>query len=91
MSPALPRFAILVNQAECAGCGKLIVSRGIHDFRAHKCPVVAGIEFYVDGGNGYIRRMWGHGPPEMHFTERSIEIDRRLFDHCFGGGTYAPV
>lgn len=67
---------LIHNAAECVGCGKVLVSAHVHDYRTHDCSTGRRpIHFMVDGGLEYVRRGWG-GPglskdPDLHFIERS--------------------
>jgi len=70
---------LIRNAAECVGCGKILESTHVHDYKVHECSVdKRPIYFMVDGGLEYVRRGWGGGSthgawnkPEHHYIERS--------------------
>ena len=45
------------NVATCLTCGEVLVSAHRHDFKCCGCPTETRI--YVDGGDEYVRRLWG--------------------------------
>lgn len=64
---------IVRNAAECVGCGQVLESTHVHDYREHECSSGRRpIWFMVDGGKEYIRRGWCTGTkPEHNYIERS--------------------
>lgn len=55
---------IKVNKARCNGCGDVIESTHVHDYKHCKCGAV-----FVDGGTKYLRRGWN--PESTGYTDLS--------------------
>jgi hypothetical protein len=74
-----PERIIWYNAVKCRGCGQVVRSTFGHDFRGHVCQEDHRIAFWVDGGGGYLRRMWDtvrwpDSAPEDHYEELGHEI-----------------
>lgn len=71
---------IIQNEAQCMKCGKIIVSKHVHDFVECICGAI-----FVDGGMEYLRR---GGNPE-DFVDRSLLMDKDALFECIDAVKYA--